>query len=127
MPAIIQSALHPAGTQAAHISWLWWLMFWTCAGVYVLVMVALLLALRRGRARDSGRPAAAQLLRWVGGATAATITILIGLLVASVVTGRAVGSLSAQDALTIEITGYQWWWAVEYDHPEPSLRITTAN
>jgi cytochrome c oxidase subunit 2 len=127
MPTIVQSALHPAGPQAAHIGWLWWLMFWTCTGVYVLVMIALVLAVRRGRSRDGARPQPAQLLRGVGTATAATIIILLGLLVAAVVTGRAVGSLYAQDALTIEITGYQWWWSVEYDHPEPSLRITTAN
>ncbi len=127
MPAIIQSALHPAGPQAAHIGWLWWLMFWTCTGVYVTVLIAVFLAVRRGSSRDSARPQPRQLVRWVGGATGVTVAILLGLLVAAVVTGRAIGSLSAQDALTVEITGYQWWWSVEYDHPDPSLRITTAN
>ena len=29
--------------------------------------------------------------------------------------------------LTIKVTGYQWWWRVEYVHPEPQQYITTAN
>lgn len=127
MPTIIQSALHPAGPQAAEISWLWWLMFWTCTGVYVIVLAALILALRRGWSRSTERPHPGTLVRWVGGATAATLAVLVGLLFASVATGRAIGSLSAPDALTIEITGYQWWWSVEYHHPDPSLAVITAN
>ena len=127
MPAILQSALHPGGVQASHIADLWWLMFWTCTAVYVVVLGVLFVALRRGRSRELTRPTDGQLIRWVGGATAATIVVLIGLLFASVTTGRAIGSLSAADPLTVEITGYQWWWSVEYHHPNPSLRITTAN
>ena len=41
---IQQSTLDPAGPGAASIAGLWWLMFWTCSVVYVLVMVALVLA-----------------------------------------------------------------------------------
>jgi cytochrome c oxidase subunit 2 len=52
---------------------------------------------------------------------------LIALLFASVVTGRAIGSLRSPDALAIQITGYQWWWSVEYLNDDPSLRVTSAN
>ena len=27
----------------------------------------------------------------------------------------------------VNVTGYQWWWRVEYVHPEPAQYITTAN
>jgi cytochrome c oxidase subunit 2 len=27
----------------------------------------------------------------------------------------------------VQITGYQWWWSVEYVYPQPNLRFTTAN
>ena len=27
----------------------------------------------------------------------------------------------------IRITGYQWWWKVEYPHADPSRQFTTAN
>ena len=128
MPSIIQSALHPAGLQAAHISGLWWFLFWLLTAVYVVVMATLLIGLRRSR-RAGGTPAphARRLLASVVAATATTVLILFGVLYASVATGREIGSLSAKDALTIEITGNQWWWNVEYHNPDPSLRITTAN
>lgn len=127
MPSAIQSALDPAGIQAARIEWLWWLMFWVCTGVFVAVLLALLLAVRRGRSGDPARPSERALVTGVAAATAGTIAILFGLLAASVVTGRAVGTLTDPEPLAIEITGYQWWWDVQYLHPQPSLRVRTAN
>ena len=125
MPAILQSALHPAGPGAASISHLWWLLFWTCTVVYVLVMGALAVAVRRRVGREA--PPDRTLLRSVVGAVAVTIVILFGLLFASVVTGRALGSLGSAEGLVVEITGNQWWWDVEYHNPDPSLRVRTAN
>lgn len=126
MPAIVQSALHPAGPGAASIGSLWWLMFWTCTVIYVLVMGTLVVAVRRRRS-DEGPAAERTLVRSVAGASAVTVAILFGLLVASVLTGRAVASLGSAEGLVIEITGNQWWWNVEYHNPNPSLRVRTAN
>jgi cytochrome c oxidase subunit II len=126
MPVTIQSALHPAGPGAATISDLWWLMFWTCTVVYVLVMTALVVAVRRRHAESDVRDEQ-RLVQRVVGATAVTVLILVGLLVASVTTGRAVSALAAGDPLVIAITGNQWWWDVEYHNPAPSLRTRTAN
>ena len=123
MPTTIQSALHPAGPAAGSISDLWWLMFWVCAVVYLLVMGALAAALRRRGAP----PTEGALRRSVLGASGVTVVILFGLLVASVATGRALGSLDTRVDLVIEITGNQWWWDVEYHNPDPSLRVRTAN
>jgi cytochrome c oxidase subunit 2 len=44
----IQNAINPAGPYAGSINRLWWWFFITCSIVYVLVMIALLLALRKG-------------------------------------------------------------------------------
>ena len=127
MPAIIQSALHPAGPQAASISHLWWLMFWTCTAVYVVVIAMLLVAVRRRRQGNQAPSSERHLTRSVAAATGVTIVVLFGLLFASVVTGRAIGALGAAEGLVIEITGNQWWWNVEYHNPNPSLAVTTAN
>ena len=127
MPSRMQSALDSAGVQAARIEWLWWLMLWVCTAVFVAVLVALGMAVWRGRSADTARPSESTLVRGVAIATATTIVILVGLLFASVATGRAIGSLSQADPLTVHITGYQWWWSIEYAYPQPNLRFTTAN
>jgi cytochrome c oxidase subunit 2 len=126
MPTTIQSALHPAGPGAASISDLWWLMFWTCTVVYLLVMTALVMAIRRHREGENA-PAERTLVRSVVGASAVTVVILFALLVASVTTGRAVGAVTSSNPMVIAITGNQWWWDVEYHNPLPSLRTRTAN
>lgn len=126
-PSSIQSALHPAGVQAARIEQLWWLTFWVCTAVFCAVMVALAVAVARGRAaRAIGTPDSI-LTRNVALSVGASTAALIALLVASVVTGRAIGSLASPGALAIQITGYQWWWSIEYLNPDPSLRVTSAN
>jgi cytochrome c oxidase subunit 2 len=127
MPSVIQSALHPAGVQAARIGDLWWLLFWLCAVVYVLVLVALAVAMRRRRRHDADLASERRLTASVAAASGITVVVLFGVLFASVSTGRAIGSLGGPDALTVEITGSQWWWDVVYDHPNPSLRVTSAN
>src|SRR5881394_1097898 len=43
----IQSAINPSGPQAYRVNQLWWLMFSVCSIVFVIVMIALLLALRK--------------------------------------------------------------------------------
>ena len=120
----LHSALDAAGPQAGRIEDLWWIFFWVCAAVFVLVVAALLAAvLHRRRQEDQDRG----LVRAVGGATAVTAILLIGLLIASVATGRAVGSLPPPDALTLEVVGHQWWWEIHYEDPVPGRRFTTAN
>ena len=127
MPTRIQSALDAAGLQAGRIEVLWWIMFWVCTAVYVAVIGALVIAMVRGRSANRARPEEGSLLRGVAVATGLTVVILVGLLVASVVTGRAIGSLSSSEPVMIRVTGYQWWWKVEYQHPDPSQHFTTAN
>ncbi len=127
MPAVIQSALHPAGIQAGRISLLWWIMFGVCTAVYVLVAIAVVLAIRRARSADPDRPSYSQLLKGVVAATLVSIVALIGLLFSSVWTGRAIATLQAADPVVIEITGQQWWWHVEYYPDDPVRQAITAN
>jgi cytochrome c oxidase subunit 2 len=127
------SALHSGGPQAGRIEGLWWLMFWVCTAVFVLVMAALAAALTRRRPVESGLPGPIppeshrRMTRVVAGAVGVTVLILFGLLVASVSTGRAIASLSAPKAPIVKVTGYQWWWEVEYVDAVPGRRLTTAN
>jgi cytochrome c oxidase subunit II len=124
LQAFEQSAVSPAGPQAAHLDRLWWIFVWVAAAVYLVVLAFLFKALKRPRAEPEFD---VTLKTWVTGATVATTVILLGLLVASVAVGRVTGDLSTGQALKINLTGYQWWWKAQYEHPEWSRRITTAN
>ena len=126
-----QSVLSPAGIEASSIHNLWSLMFWTCAAVFTAVLAALVVAVLRGSANQSegvrSLTGVTVLSRAVGVAVAVTVAVLIGLLTASVWTGRRLASLHASSAVTIEITGHQWWWEIEYEDAVPSRRVRTAN
>jgi cytochrome c oxidase subunit II len=63
----------------------------------------------------------------VGVSVALTAVILFVFLVASVWSERAMSSVAAASAVSIDITGHQWWWEVEYEDPTPSHRARTAN
>ncbi len=128
----VQSALAPAGTQAGRIATTWWLFFWITAVVFVLVIGFVGAALWRSRSdrRDvpDADPAAERRLgTGVGIAVALTVAILFVLLVASFLTGRRLAALARPSALTIQVTGHQWWWEVQYVDPLPANRFITAN
>jgi len=126
----MQSALSPAGPQAASIEHLWWLMFWVSTAVFVIVFGFVVAAIVRSARRRSPPPAPASekiLTRSVAAAVAATVVILVSLLVASIWTGRSIASLQAESAVSIAVTGHQWWWEVQYEDAVPSRRVLTAN
>jgi cytochrome c oxidase subunit II len=129
--AVNQSVLSPAGAHASSIHGLWSLMLWVCTATFIAVIAALVIALVRGTRNRSGTdivPASdTSLTTGVGVAVGLTVATLIALLVASVWTGRQVASLQASSAVTIAITGHQWWWEIQYDDAVPSRQVVTAN
>jgi cytochrome c oxidase subunit 2 len=128
-----QRVLDPAGIQAERIARFWWFALATGGVVFVLVIGAMLYATfhrRRGEADDPQIEAAKSRMmnRWVIGAVAATVVVLVAYLVLDFLTGRAIAALArSDDALTIDVVGHQWWWEVAYADPVPGRRLTTAN
>ena len=136
----VQSALDPAGPQAGRIGGLWWLMLYTLTAVFLAVMAVLIVAAFRPRGASRGDAAHTpetkpephrerRMSRAVIGGVAVTVVILFVLLVSSFLTGRALHSLAAsgESALTVKVTGYQWWWKVQYDNQTAGYVVTTAN
>jgi len=72
MTGIAPSVLDPAGPQAAHISQLWWLMFWVSTAVFVLVLGFLFAAFVRGSRTRVAVTADRTLTRAVAAAAIAT-------------------------------------------------------
>ena len=130
MPDWLQSVLQPAGPQAERVHALWRFMLAVSVVVYVLVVGALLVAtFRRRPARADlaeGAPGERGVTRIVSLATAVTALTLFAFLVFDFSTGRALTS-TVKPSVAIEVTGHQWWWEVEYEDPDPSKRLTTAN
>jgi cytochrome c oxidase subunit II len=126
----MQSALHPAGPQASHISHLWWLMFWVCAGVFFVVVGLFLYAVLHPRPQD--QPATTpeterRTARVVIAAVVLSGLVLFALLLADFLTDRALAALSTPQPLKINVTGHQWWWEIRYEAAVPSQSVTTAN
>jgi cytochrome c oxidase subunit 2 len=122
----IQSIIHPAGIEAARISHLWWVLFGICTTVWILVALAALTAISRGR-RAASNATDRQASRTVAIAAAISAVTLIAILTQSVITGRALDTIRTPGALHLVVTGNQWWWDIQYDNPVAGLRVTTAN
>jgi cytochrome c oxidase subunit 2 len=133
-----QSVLTPAGTQSDRIAVLWWGFFWLLATIFVIVMGVMLVALTRKHRgieqeplETTHKPSEAtesRLKRAVTAATAATVIILLGLIVISIATGKAISSLGdRKNGIAIEVTGNQWWWYVRYLNDDASKIVITAN
>ena len=134
-----QSALDPAGQQASSIGKLWWLMFYTLSAVFIIVMCVLLVAAFRPRGgyqtetefTPNTKPDPTKerrMSRTVISSIVITIVILFVLLVSSFLTGRSLYTMAAEEnVLTVDVTGYQWWWAVKYENTSANQIVTTAN
>jgi cytochrome c oxidase subunit 2 len=136
---VVVAALDPAGTSARDVAGLWWLMVALASGVVVIVGIGLAIGLRRPGGGepvtgDDTRigPGAADAEDDAGGATArrwiAWGGVALPLVVISIVFGvtlRSMGAVSADrpTEFTIEVTGHQWWWEIEY----PAHGVVTAN
>jgi cytochrome c oxidase subunit 2 len=133
-----QSALNSAGAQAGRIETLWWFFLWLLAAIFVIVMAVLLLALARRRRGIEQEPLEAthrpsanterKLTRSVTAATIISVVILLGLIVVSISTGKAISGLGdTKNGMTVEVIGNQWWWYVRYLNDQAGSIVVTAN
>jgi cytochrome c oxidase subunit 2 len=118
----IQSALDPAGPQAAAVERLSWIMFAGGGLVFLLVMALLIHALAAGRSR---RFVASGVMVIAGGFVLPVVVLSI-LLVYGLVLERHTMAQDDPRALHVEVVGEQFWWRVRY--PDGSgATIETAN
>jgi cytochrome c oxidase subunit II len=120
------SALNPAGPQAEAIRTLSWWLIAVSGAVWIGVIVFLGIALFRRRVEPT---AESDRKTWsaIGAGVAATVVILIVLLVMSAVAGNRISRLTEEDPLTIDVIGRRWWWEVIYHHPSYRHPVTSAN
>lgn len=103
--------LDPAGPFAGPISVVSWVLFAMAAGVLLLVLVTLGLALfgpRRWRARLGG-----ERLVWLGG-LAFPVVVLSALLIYGLSVTSHLSDAPRPGELRVRVTGEMWWWRVAY-------------
>jgi len=127
-----QSAMHPAGVQASELHHLWNIFLCVSIVVYGITLAAVLIAVRRSHRRTeplADAPSERRATIAVAIGAGMTFVTVLALLVASVATGRTVGTLGRLGTahLEIDVTGHQWWWEVTYPNSEPDKSIRTAN
>lgn len=118
-----QSALHPAGPDAAIIHNLSWLLIIGASVILLGMMVLLALALRRKKSGALVRP-----LRWlIGGGVVLPLVVLTALLAWSTLRSAHLARPSSQHAVKIAVTARMWWWEVRYTDPASGRDIVLAN
>jgi cytochrome c oxidase subunit II len=127
-------ALNPVSPQALRIEQLFWFIFWICLFVFVAVNVFFWYgAKRRVIAEENPRgllenPEGDRKAAWgVGIAVCFTVTVLFTVLFVSLHTSRFVQATNAQNPVTIDVTGHQWWWEIVYPESQSNLQVSTAN
>lgn len=116
-----------ATDAAARVTHLTWFMLVLAAVVYAAVIGIMIVAARRNRQRDAGRidlsdPGS----RWVvvGGLIMPAVVLSAVLVVALGAMGR---DRNPPPALTLAVTGRQWWWETRYEFADLPDRFVTAN
>jgi cytochrome c oxidase subunit II len=123
-----QSTLDPRSPQAHDIRTLWWWMF-VVAGIVFLGAIAMLV-IAWVRRRQPGLPFFGQSER-----TETRLVVLFGMVIPAVilialffvsnvyVIGKTEPPSPGSTAMSVEVTGHQWWWEVHY----PGTTAVTAN
>jgi cytochrome c oxidase subunit II len=126
-----QSALDTHGPAASSLARMFWIFVAVLVTVWVLTMVALLLSLGRRRPADADPLATdpgteRRMTRTVSVAIGLTLVIVISLTGLSYAAQKVLFA-HKDGALTLLITGHQWWWQITYEDSQPNRVFTTAN
>ena len=119
-----QSALDPAGNEAARLAALSWGLFSAATLIFVGVMLLLLYAVFTDQSR---RRWLANRRTVIAGGIVFPIVTLTALLIFGVVLLRDTNAASGENPLTIEVIGEQYWWRVRYASDGDRPGFTTAN
>lgn len=108
-----QSALNPRGPGATGIADLAWYMIFVLGAAYLITMALVLWAFVQGR-RGSRLGEAGSRNVVIAWGLAVPLIVLTSILFYTVGVSPILSVVPHKDALTIHVTGKQWWWEVRY-------------
>jgi cytochrome c oxidase subunit II len=116
----------PASMPTMHLGWVFVSLL-----LVILVTIALLLAVAILHKRPAKDPDPMDRddkgILWIYIGTGISTCILFALAIYSLITLNAISKPINAPALTLTVTGYDWWWKVEYEYDDPSRNFVTAN
>jgi cytochrome c oxidase subunit 2 len=127
------SYLTTFGPRADPVTGLTWGLIVLSLAVILIVTILVVAgaAVRRLRAASAGEAlpvgGSAGGWSWIWIGLALTLIALVAALAWTIAVMAAVGSPPARPALTLEITGHQWWWEARYLGAAPGQTFVTAN
>jgi cytochrome c oxidase subunit 2 len=121
--------LHSYGPASTPTMFLGWVFASLLVAIFVIIALLLLRAVFRKRSVEDpvlfGREDDGMLWIYIG--TGLSACILFALAIYTLITLNAIAKPAHAPALTITVTGYDWWWKVEYEDDDPTRRFVTAN
>lgn len=116
----------PASTPTMYMGWVFVALL-----VAIFASIALLLVWAVFRKRPAVDPRLIgrkeQGMPWIYIGTGISTCILFALAIYTLVTLNAIANPTHAPALTLTVTGYDWWWKVEYEDDDPTRSFVTAN
>ncbi|MCW8193918.1 cytochrome c oxidase subunit II [Proteobacteria bacterium 005FR1] len=122
-----QTVFEPVSDHAEGIVWLWWAMFWVGAVIFLAVMLLLAVGLWRARRPNSGLGESASRNLVIAAGVAIPLVILLTLVGGSLMLGRSIAADPPPNVMRVRVTGWMWWWQVDYLDQDGKVIASTAN
>jgi cytochrome c oxidase subunit 2 len=121
--------LHSYGPASTPTMYLGWVFVALLVAIFVIIALLLAGAIFHKRPAEDPRPIGREDegMPWIYIGTGVSTCILFALAVYSLVTLNVISKPTHAPALTLTVTGYDWWWKVEYEDIDPTRRFVTAN
>jgi cytochrome c oxidase subunit 2 len=121
--------LHSYGPASMPTMFLGWVFAALSIAILVIIVLLLIRAIFHQRSAEDaglmGREDEGMLWIYIG--TGLSTCILFVLAIYTLITLNEIAKPTHAPALTLTVTGYDWWWKVEYEDDDPTLRFVTAN
>ena len=121
--------LHSYGPVSTPTMYLGWVLVALLLVIFLIIALLLVRAIFRERLAENALSIGGeqQGMLWIYIGTGVSTCILFALAVYALITLNAISKPTRAPVLTLTVTGYDWWWKVEYEDSDPARRFVTAN